>query len=60
MFAWISLALFTAFLLVAALDGLHYHLHRFRLWAHRDTWGVLAARGVPSCCDRVEPSCRSF
>jgi hypothetical protein len=38
MFTSISLWFFTAFLLVAAIDGLYYHLHRFRLWAHRDTW----------------------
>lgn len=38
MFHWISLAFFTAFVLVGAVDGLHYHLRRFRLWAHRDTW----------------------
>lgn len=39
MFSWISLAFFTAFLLVASIDGIYYHLHRFRLWAHRETWG---------------------
>jgi hypothetical protein len=39
MFTWISLAFFTAFLLVASIDGIYYHLHRFRLWAHRESWG---------------------
>lgn len=35
---WTSLVLFTVFLFVAAIDGFYYHLHRFRLWAHPDTW----------------------
>lgn len=35
---WTSLVLFTAFFFVAAIDGFYYHLHRFRLWAHPETW----------------------
>ena len=38
MLTWISLLFFAVFLLVAAVDGIYYHLHRFRLWAQRDTW----------------------
>jgi len=34
---WTSLGLFIAFLAVAALDGVHYHFNRFRLWAHADS-----------------------
>ncbi|MBL9100873.1 MAG: hypothetical protein JNL82_07940 [Myxococcales bacterium] len=35
---WTSLVIFTTFLFVAAIDGFYYHLHKFRLWAHPDTW----------------------
>lgn len=38
MLTWISLLFFAVFPLVAAVDGIYDHLHRFRLWAQRDTW----------------------
>lgn len=38
MLIWISLSLFIAFCLVAAVDGFYYHVHKFGLWAHPDSW----------------------
>jgi hypothetical protein len=36
-FVWPSLALFCAFFVAAAIDGLYFHFRRFRLWHHADT-----------------------
>lgn len=34
---WLALGFFVAFLGVAAVDGVYFHLGRFRLWAHAET-----------------------
>jgi hypothetical protein len=36
-FVWPSLVFFLAFFAVAAVDGVYFHLRRFRLWQHGDT-----------------------
>jgi len=34
---WLSLALFCAFFVTAAIDGMYFHFQRFRLWQHPET-----------------------
>ncbi len=34
---WASLAFFVAFLAVAAIDGVYFHVKKFRLWAHAES-----------------------
>jgi hypothetical protein len=36
-FVWPSLALFSAFFVAAAFDGMYFHFRRFRLWEHAET-----------------------
>jgi hypothetical protein len=38
MLIWISLALFIAFLVVGGIDGIYFHIVRFRLWAAPEGW----------------------
>jgi len=38
MLIWLSLSLFIAFLVVGAVDGIYFHIYRFRLWAQPEGW----------------------